>query len=356
MLAMATWRWRQRNVTIDARGTAYIIEEQAITWRHEEKASVLASIASEFAAVLRVPGPQGLGERWSWQTDAAGCPQWDNRIDQLVRSFWSVHYNDNQVTHNALFTWAPWPVAMAFGARATARRRGLVLHVRQRPSYGAYTIRQHLRIADGAHDFLLDRPTPALTSIAPNHTLSLNAGSMTVIFEALNNPTATSEKTKAPPTVRLLAVRLTDAPIGDLPLDPPNATTGPGPTNQTTPVTIQISQALAGQVIPAGQVTIAFDEWQLTARAHPTPEVPWPAFPAIAVSIADWIIQTAKPHPNDVFLLATRIPQELALGLGIQLALRTAHWPQRLLPAYFAAGRLVIPTLELGAASVPIER
>ena len=71
-----------------------------------------------------------------------------------MHSFWAVHYNDDHVTRNAVFVWAPWPVAMAFGARATARRRGLVLHVRQRPSDGAAGARRELRLADGAHDFL----------------------------------------------------------------------------------------------------------------------------------------------------------------------------------------------------------
>lgn len=145
-LGAAARRWHLRGKLLDDRGTAYVIEEHAITWRHEEKASVLAAIAAGFAAVLRVPGPGELGDSWRWQADADGAPAWDERIDQLVRSFWAVHYNDDQVTRNAVFTWAPWPVAIAFGARATAQRRGLVLHVRQRPS----GTRQDLRLNDRA--------------------------------------------------------------------------------------------------------------------------------------------------------------------------------------------------------------
>jgi hypothetical protein len=129
-LAVAAWRWHERGVRLEERGTAYVIEECAITWRHEEKASVLADVSSGFAAVLRVPGPGELGDDWRWQADGEAASQWDARIDQLVCSFWAVHYNDDQVTRNAVFIWAPWPVAIAFGARATARRRGLVLHVR----------------------------------------------------------------------------------------------------------------------------------------------------------------------------------------------------------------------------------
>lgn len=96
--------------------------------------------------MLRVPGPTALDENWRWRADAVGAPQSDARADQHVHSFWAVRYNDDQVTRNALFTWAPWPVAMAFGARATARSRGLVLNVRQRPSHTAGVDRHELRL------------------------------------------------------------------------------------------------------------------------------------------------------------------------------------------------------------------
>ena len=159
--ALAARLWRVGQKVRAERGTAYVIEEQAIAWRHEEKQWVLDRLAGEFACVLRVPGPEALGERWRWQADARGAPLWDGRIDELVQSFWAVHYNDDQVTRNAVFVWAPWPVSMAFGARATARRRGLVLHVRQRPSSGAAGQRHDLRITDPAHDFLRDAAQPA---------------------------------------------------------------------------------------------------------------------------------------------------------------------------------------------------
>ena len=138
LLTAGARRWRRRAQLLGQRGTAYVIDEAVGPWQHEEKESVLADIRAGFARTLLVPGPGVLGTAWQWQADTdAAASSWDERADDLVRSFWAVHYNDDQVTRNALFTWAPWPVAVAFGARATARRRGLVLHVRQRPSYGA---------------------------------------------------------------------------------------------------------------------------------------------------------------------------------------------------------------------------
>jgi hypothetical protein len=57
-----------------------------------------------------------------------------------------------------------------------------------------------------------------------------------------------------------------------------------------------------------------------------------------------------------VLLLAARMPQEIAVGLGIQLGQRRSRWPQRLYPVHFAGGRLIVPDLDLGRSSVPEER
>jgi hypothetical protein len=179
----AARRWYSWQRVRAGRGTAYVIEEEAIAWRHEEKQWVLAELAGGFARVLRVPGPEALGERWRWQADAHGAPEWDRRTDQLVQSFWAVHYNDDQVTRNAVFVWAPWPVSMAFGARAKARRRGLVLHVRQRPSSGAVGRRHELRPEDQAHDFLRGGGEPDLAVVAPEHSLTERTGRLAVTIK-----------------------------------------------------------------------------------------------------------------------------------------------------------------------------
>ena len=360
LLGLAAWRWRQRGVILESRGTAYVIEEQAIAWRHEEKASVLAVIGEEFAGVLRVPGPEALGESWRWQADAGGAPQWDARADELVRSFWSVHYNDDQVTFNAVFTWAPWPVAMAFGARATARRRGLVLHVRQRPSYGAGGPRQHLQLTDGAHDFLRIKKARLTGDIIPDHEVQTGEGQVTVTLTTLEGGTAGGAGQPGAGTgaaaagragqagaagIVLLTVRLVDEPIGDIPVGAPAA--------GEVPVSVAVS--LAGSVIPLGTRAVRLAQWRLAA-AGPAVQVPWPAFPAVAEAIADWVSGQAAAHPGHVVLLAARIPQELAVGLGIQLGQRAGTWPGAMYPVYFTGGRLVVPDLRLGAESVSAER
>jgi hypothetical protein len=47
-----------------------------------------------------------------------------------------------------------------------------------------------------------------------------------------------------------------------------------------------------------------------------------------------------------------RMPQELAVGLGVQLGQRPSSWPWRMYPQ----GQLVIPDLQLGGEAVPPQR
>ena len=368
-LVVAAWRWHRRGVMLEERGTAYVIEEQAITWRHEEKESVLADVGGGFAAVLRVPGPAELGSNWRWEADGQAAPQWDARVDELVSSFWAVHYNDSQITDNAVFVWAPWPVAMAFGARATARRRGLVLHVRQRPSYGAAGPHRRPRPNDVAHDFIRREGLPVLADVAALHEPVVASAMVTMTIKPLSAPLAgqhgypgghgdgrsgpdTGDGDEGP---LLLIVRVTHGPVGPIPLD----------LAKTEPFTIYVSPSLAGRVIRAGTMIVRAHEWRLASRAagaERVPELPWPAFPAAAEAIADWVVAQAAAHPGRMVLLATRIPQELAVGLGVQLGQRSwdrtpsQQWPQQMYPLFHAGDRLVVPALQLGAASVPSQR
>jgi hypothetical protein len=355
-LGAAARRWLTRQRMLGERGTAYVIDEQADWWLHEEKTSALAAITAGFASVLLVPGPEALGENWHWQADAGGAPQWDARTDQLVRSFWAVHYNDDHVTRNALFVWAPWPVAMAFGARATARRRGLVLHVRQRPSDGAAGRRDELRLEDSAHDFLAGRGPSRLADIAPQHALAKTSALVTIRIQPLPGHAATSpERVRRPAgsarlparsadsagddaaAILLLLVRFGEQDIGAIPAD----------VRQAGEIALQVSGSLAGSVLAPGphhEVPVA--EWRLSAADGS--EVPWRAFPAVAECIAGWVEEQAFAHPGHVVLVASRMPQEVAVGLGIELGRRPATWPRRVYPVHYASGQLVVPDLDLG--------
>jgi hypothetical protein len=344
-LAVAARRWYVGLKVREDRGTAYVIEEQAIAWRHEEKQWVLDELAGGFARVLRVPGPEALGERWHWQADARCAAQWDRCADQLVHSFWAVHYNDDQVTRNAVFVWAPWPVAMAFGARATARRRGLVLHVRQRPSSGALGQRHELRLTDPAHDFLRTATKPEPDAAARVQHAELTAG-MTITIKTI---WAAGEAVARQPDaglaallpVRLLVVRIVQQEIGEVPLE---LAVAPG-------ITVHAPGCLTASVLRPGSRRVQVAEWRSAGG-----EIPWEEFPATAETIASWIAGQAEAHPGHVLLLAARMPQEIAVGLGIQLGQRHSAWPDRLYPVYWTEGELFVPDLDLGRHSVPPER
>lgn len=364
VLLLAARRWLNFMRMRNERGTAYVIEEQAIHWLHEEKAAVLAKIAEEFASVLRVPGAEALGARWRWQCDARNAPLWDARTDELVHSFWAVHYNDDQVTRNAVFVWAPWPVAMAFGARATARRRGLVLHVRQRPSSGAAGARSELQLEDGAHVFLRGRELLPLPAAAPRHTLVEPGGTVTVTIQPIPGPRATRHPAMstvpgenlqralpaagrvphAAPGALLLLVRFVREDIGPIPLD----------LSRAGEISLHVSSSLGSAVIAHGKQDVPVAEWRLTADDGT--QVPWQAFPAVAEALADWVQQQAAAHPDHTILLAARMPQEIAVGLGIQLGQRPTSWPPRVYPVHYTGGSLVVPDLDLGRGSVPAER
>jgi hypothetical protein len=356
LLVAGAVRWRRRTQVLTGRGTAYVIDEVAIPWQHEEKESVFADIRAGFARTLLVPGPGALGDSWQWQTTAEAAARWDDNVDRLVRSFWAVHYNDDQVTSNALFTWAPWPVAMAFSARATARRRGLVLHVRQRPSYGATGPQTRLLLTDPAHDYLrTTRPAP-LEVTAPRHSVAHLHAELTLTIDSLIAPHSAQTqhpiRQKAPARtpgaagragpVLLLLIRTTHDAIGPIPLDLATA----------TPVTVHS----ACPALPTGTRKVQAAEWRLDSPVSPVPQLPWPAFPAAAESIADWITEKSAEHPDHIVLIAARLPQELAVGLGIQLGQLRRDWPRHAYPLHYAHGRLVIPDLSLGADSVPAER
>lgn len=349
-LGLAARRWSHGQKIRAERGTAYVIEEQAIAWRHEEKQWVLDQLAGEFASVLRVPGPEALGERWRWQADAQGAPQWDGRVDQLVRSFWAVHYNDDQVTRNAVFVWAPWPVATAFGARATANRRGLVLHVRQRPSSGEVGQRHELDLDDPAHDFVrsTERPELAAAAQVPHNKLS---GHLNVSIETIpDNDAATApapgRERGAFKPVRLLLIRISQRDIGRIKL---NLARSPA-------ITLHAPRRLTDTALRAGpHHSVPVAEWRWASPAGKA-EIPWEHFPAVVEAIANWVVSQAEDHPGHVLLLAARMPQEIAVGLGIQLGQRQATWPEQLYPIYFVGGELVVPALDLGRHSVPPER
>lgn len=368
LLVIATWRWVRAGRIRRLRGTAYVIIEETPDWRLENKAAVLAEVKAGFDEMLEVLGPSGLGFDWNWGTDERTAPQWDRRADELVNSFLAVQRNDDLSTPNAVFIWAPWPVAMALGARTSARERNMALHVRQRPSNAS--VRTRPKLTDTAHDFRGTEHVPSLESMAPALAADRSDGKITVTVRPLGTPERLHRKhgrsdsrrdtvRDNPHSLLLLVVRITHGPVGPIGMD----------LGKTDPFDLEVAPSLTKYLPSSGPQQIPAAEWRLVRRdaeagKAPAAELPWTAFPSATAEIAEWLADQAAAHHAKVVLLATRMPQELGVGLGIQLRQRswdltTGHrWPEHVYPAVHAGDnrRLIVPDLRLGADSVPSRR
>lgn len=341
--------WQRRETLRRLRGTAYVIDELAEAWTYEEKRSFLADLRTEFAAVLRVPGPADLGAEWRWPL-GVGAERWSDKVDELAKAFWAVHFNDDQVTHNALFVWAWWPVALAFAARATAGRRRMTLRVRHRPSSGREGQLDAVGWQKGAHVFLRD-PSPALRRPAAEQPvraarITLPARTPAPSFAAAADSSVVAPLPAAPEETAPVTVLLVRMSRGEW---------GPIPDVSSTPrEPIELAIADSAGLGLAGPVPAQVREWRCLAK--PGQFHDWDSYPGLAQAAVDWIASTAA-RVGGIVLLGMLVPQEVAVGMGVLIAhAPQRHWPAHLWPVHFGVvdGRreLVIPGLDLGWRSL----
>jgi len=186
------------------------------------------------------------------------------------------------------------------------------------------------------------------------------AGTLTITFEPMGaadgedrRPRHRVRRSGKHADVLLLVVRVTHGPVGPIGMD----------LADTEPFTLEVSPGLAGHAIPAGPHVVPVAELRLGPDSEDrVPELAWKAFPAAVSAVADWVARQAAEHNARTVLLAARMPQELAVGLGVQLTqraqIRGDGWPLHLYPVVQvgSSGRLAVPDLELGAAAVPSHR
>jgi hypothetical protein len=335
-LVSGTRLWRRRSDLVTRRGTAYVIDELADSWTYEEKRSFLDGLTTHFAVVLHVPGPADLGASWRWPL-GPGASEWTHKVDDLVRAFWAVQYNDDQVTHNAIFGWAWWPVSMAFAARATACRRGLVLRVRRRPSDGREGRLEGAGWDEQPHSFVRDPDLVRIGTEPPPRQVTVT---VTPHADLSTPPHHGASRVPAPVTV--LLVRMTNGVWGD-------SLTTTTPTDQ--PIALRIEDAAGTGV--AGTSVARLLEWRCVVP--PGTFHPWQGYPALAQSATEWIGRTASECPGPV-LLGLLAPAEVAIGIGnLAGATPEEYWPEHLWPVHVDPGdrtHLVIPGLDLGWADL----
>lgn len=320
---VVAWRqWRRRNALLSQRGTVYVVDSPAKGWTPDEKQAFLDQAEKEAAAVVRVPGPTGL-TTWDWPL-AEGADRWSDAVDDLVLSFRSVWANDDRRTPDSVVCWAPYPVAVAWTARAYAAQRNLGLSFRQRPSSGrAGPIAvpdwgQVVHTYDGAD------PATGVGTISPVRAARISIVSGGGTAAAAERP-------------RVLLVRLHGRAWANVSLD------GDDPVDLT--MANRSGQPLG--IAAEGE----FHEWRhllAPGRMHP-----WQSYPALVDEICSWIARTAHDTgPNLIGLLA---PQEVQLGIGVNVSRREpGDWPQHLWPLVtFSSDQvLTVPGLDLGFDSL----
>jgi hypothetical protein len=322
---------RERN------GIAYIVREPAGNWQRDDPEGFTSELRQRFVDVIEVPGPRHLGSGWDWPLDE-GARQWDERLDELVRSFRTLYLTRKSPgTTNAMFIYASWPVAVGLGARLTAADRSLSLAVGQRPS--------DARAGNVRPDLWVHLPQ-SFTDAAPQPDMLASPGSGLFTHPALLTVSGGSRRAEqASRKVAVLLLRIRGNPWGPIPQA--------GKEPAEAPAVLRVHDyARTGLT---GDSEVVVHELRCIPPAGET-VFAWEDFPALAVMGADWIERKAAELDEHVLLLGANMPNEIALGLGICAGqLRRAGWPEHLWPLMHQpeTGSFVIPRLDLGAISLP---
>ncbi len=344
-LAAAELTRRGRNAVLRRRGTAYIIKEEAREWARDQAQGFLASARRQFAGTLWVPGPGTLDHAWDWSL-SDGPQQWDVKVAELVRSFQAVQFNQDPGSPTALFMWAWWPIAVAFGARITAGQRGLLLDVWQRPSYGRSGTIEPPDYGQRPHRFLRGDLVPSLAELLPESVPQEFTwrADVTMAPRAANRPAGAGGKTRGD-GLTVLLVRLSTQPWGPVPAVPAE----PDPAGA---LSLDLDDA-AGLGLPGA---CRADIRELRCRPPTGGAFPWSCYPSLVGEVSGWLGRQAASLTGQTVLLGALMPPEVALGLGIDAGQGgSTGWPRHVWPIVYGQkdGRdaLVVAHQNLGSAA-----
>lgn len=328
---------RGRDRMLTRNGIAYIVTERARDWADDEPDDFYGQVARRFARVVQVPGPRLVDrEPWDWPLDQ-GAREWDAKASGLVRSFRVLNLaGKNPGTPPGIFVTAWWPVAMAFGQRVTAADRALELRVWQRPSRGGRAGKIEPRIWSQRPHTFQGLAGPVSAGLALRELLW-------EAVVAVTRPDGAASVASGEP-VSLLLVRFSRAPWGPLPV------AGSKPPDAGAP-RLLLHDAVG--VVPAKN-PVCVHELRCTPPGT-QPAFGWGDYPFLAAEALAWIQRKATELDGHVLLLATVVPNEVALGIGIMAGRDSAlAWPRHLWPAMYRkpAGTFVVPSLDLGTAAV----
>jgi hypothetical protein len=294
-----------------------VLQESAPAWDREENRSFLAVVKSQFEAARAIPGPGDLIDGQAWRFGEASR-HWDDRVDVLVNAFRAVRSNDDPASPTALYLWAPWSVAFAFGFRATSGQRGVNLQIRQRPSNGRLGRIEPMGFAPTGHTFR-NPGELSLPAVCREHAVRLSTGP----------PKLFGRKRQTPP-VTVLLVRTSDMLYGSL---------AAGASDSVRTLAVEDAGGLG---LPR-HAAVTLHEWHCQP---PGGLIEWDDYPAVAAAAAVWIRDRAEAARGSIVLLGVLVPQEIGAGIGI-VAARLPSWPVRLWPLMFDVERRRLTTVHL---------
>jgi hypothetical protein len=337
--------WRGRNGVLRRHGTAYVIQETARGWTPNDQQIFLTEVKRHFARRIDVPGPGKLSGSWDWPLDEA-ARAWDGKVTELVRAFQALRSNDDPATPKGIFMWAWAPVAIAFGMRATAADRAMVLDVWQRPSKARAGDVEIPAWSQGSHRF----SSPPLTSVMPGTGPSEHRWpaevAITPVVAAAGSPETAASEASGPVILLIRFGRQSWGPLPEVPGVPDGPRTAPGP--------VRLVLGDAGGLGVTGTWRTEIQEFRIVPPAGGR-QFAWASYPALAAAATDWIGQRTAGAPGRVILIGTIVPPEIALGLGIGAGQPAGPaWPVHLWPVVPKppANELVIPRLDLGTAAL----
>jgi hypothetical protein len=335
--------YRKRRWVLHQNGTAYVIRELSTEWDRQDERIFLDSAGRYFAHVISVPGPGELGRSWDWPL-GPGAQHWNDKIDELARSFQALRSADDPSTPNGILMWASWAVALAFGMRVTAADRDLALDVWQRPSHGRAGDVEAVMGNQRPHRFGYVEPPP-LGALLPA------AGPCEFTWHAKLTAERRDVDAHAPARrrVSVLLLRLGRQKWGPLPevyTGPPQADSRPRPAR-----VVHLHVDDAAGVTPGRSSSITINE--LRCMPPSGGRFPWQAIPSLVAASADWIERKSAGFEGHTLLLGAAMLPETALGLGITAGHpHRTQWPENIWPLVYqsATDSLVVPNLNLGAA------
>ena len=176
----------------------------------------------------------------------------------------------------------------------------------------------------GSHDFAPVADYEPAGVEKPHRSITLSIP----LAEVAGEPTASVVS-------RVLLIRMTETTWATVECD-----------ESSGPINLSFADHSGARLERAAEVE--FREWRC---AVPKGQVhPWSKFPQLVTEICDWI--AANAATTGASLLGMQVPQEVAMGVGINVAGREIHqWPTHLWPLVKGKG-VFVPGLDLGFASL----